>query len=943
MRPFVLSLLLPLLPLHAQTDHRCGTYLFRDEAVRLDSIWGRGPEAWEKAGVAMPRAEYNVGDRKTFYSSIGSRWVPATLRVKGTHCYLWAEDALWGVTIAPSQLSLIRAMFDDSTFAEPSRGIYEIDVEAFGDPPDIDNDPRIHILVLDIGGEGVGGYFRPANEYPTSVEPTSNELDMFYYDDNLNPQASRFAAAVPAHEFQHMINWNQDADEELWINEGCSGLAELLVGYLNAGGWAATWAQHTDGSLTDWVPEDGDYFGTALFAIYLYDQFGGTAFSHQLLAEPANGITGVEQTLLGLGHSLSFRELFKRWALANLLDNPSPSFYGGVYGYQCINLPVAVGLAQDHSIYPVPLTSDQVGGWGVDYIRLRDGGLMQWAVTATYDQWRRVEVLQVCFPLSAQQIQVYDRGAVMDTLMIPLDGFAAEWDPAIMAVCNTSPWGSMVIHRSFTLPHPAAPGSLAGWPVTDLGMLAASPVVAGGLVAAVDRNGTAHLMDASGQPLPGWPLPLGSQLWATPTLADVDGDGCLEVAIGTRGGVLHLLDVSGNEKPGWPVTVPSSTFGLASPVAAADVDGDGLPELIASSFSGHLYCLRHDGTPVEGWPVDVGASLYTSPAVGDVDRDGSLEVAVASTDNAVHLFSSSGAERPGWPVSIPGRSWSGVALANLGTPAVIVADETGSVTALGASGGALPGWPASVGGRVQAPCAVGDLDQDDRLEIVVTTLAGAVWVLDGSGNALPGWPRSAGAEIWGSPVIADLDGDGAQELVVCSKQGRVSVYEADATCTTGWPLLLGQQAQAGAAAADLDGNLMLDLVIPGLQGQLQTWALNVPLGESDSWPQTGRGPAHTSSLLDQGVGAPPQPTRPTTLSLRVMPVPVVGDPMVRIDGAVGRVTVSVYDLRGARVATRVAGPMERAVFVRDLGPGAYVLAAQDESGTRRRLPLIILK
>jgi hypothetical protein len=34
-----------------------------------------------------------------------------------------------------------------------------------------------------------------------------------------------------AHEFQHMIHNRMDSDEELWVNEGCSGLAEFICGF----------------------------------------------------------------------------------------------------------------------------------------------------------------------------------------------------------------------------------------------------------------------------------------------------------------------------------------------------------------------------------------------------------------------------------------------------------------------------------------------------------------------------------------------------------------------------------------------------------------------------------------------------------------------------------------------------------------------------------------
>ncbi len=925
-----------ILPAH----QGCGTYLFHDEAVLLDSLWGHGPTAWTRAGESPPRAEYEVGDSRRFYTSIGTRWLQATLRVKGEHCYLWAEDALWGSTITMSKLQVMRTMFDDSTLVDPTRGIYEIVVEAFGPPPDIDNDHRIHILVLDIGASGVGGYFSPTNEYPSSVYPTSNELDMFYYDDNLDPRTSDFAASVPAHELQHMINWNQDPNEELWINEGCSGLAERLVGYLNAGGWAATWAQHTDASLTNWDPNEGDYFGTALFAIYLYDCFGGSSFTRALLAEPANGIIGIEYTLAASGFPLDFAGVFTRWVVANLVDDPSPSFYGGVYGYELIDLPVSPSFSQDYGTYPVPPTSDQVAVWGADYLRLRDGALMRWAFTGPHDQWRRLHVMHVRLPSSQGLAEVHDRGVVVDTLRVDLDGFGVDWAQEVAIGCNTSKVDLTLTHWNFTTAHPAASPSLAGWPVSGLGLLASSPAAHDGLLALADRDGALHLLTGSGAPLPNWPVRLQDQVWATPTIADLDRDGSPEVIVGTRGAKIHVLGIDGQEALGWPVSLPPSPYGLPSPIASSDIDGDGLPDVVAASFSGDLVCLRADGTPLPGWPVSWTAPFYSSPAAGDVDADGVREIAAASMDSLLHLFDAGGQERPGWPVRLHGRSWGGVAMGVLGdgVPAVVATDEAGWVSAFFASGDPVPGWPVFVGSRIQAPAALGDLDGDGTAEVVVATLGGVVTVLRGNGAPLQGWPRSTGAEVWGSPVVADLDGDGRPEIALASKQGKVSVFEPSGASVPGWPLLLGQQVQAGPAATDLDGDGTVELIVPGLQGLVQAWDLECAVLPDDEWPQTGRDATHTSALLRPGSSAGRSPL--PRLFLSVAPVPARGEATVWVRGTEGTVVLDVYDLSGARIERRVITGTTRVGAT--LPSGLYLLRVTDGPRTVSA-PLIVVR
>ena len=58
--------------------------------------------------------------------------------------------------------NLIR-VFEQRTLSDRNRGIYQIETQAFGQPPNVDNDDRIYILLLDIPdrfrlqGEFIGG------------------------------------------------------------------------------------------------------------------------------------------------------------------------------------------------------------------------------------------------------------------------------------------------------------------------------------------------------------------------------------------------------------------------------------------------------------------------------------------------------------------------------------------------------------------------------------------------------------------------------------------------------------------------------------------------------------------------------------------------------------------------------------------------------------------
>jgi hypothetical protein len=85
---------------------------------------------------------------------------------------------------------------------------------------------------------------------------------------------------------------------------------------------------------------------------------------------------------------------------------------------------------------------------------------------------------------------------------------------------------------------------------------------------------------------------------------------------------------SGNYKRGWPQLVED--WQLFSTPAVADVDGDGKVEVLVGSGGYFIHAWNVDGVEAKGFPKFTGGWALTTPAVGDLDGDGKLEV-VATT------------------------------------------------------------------------------------------------------------------------------------------------------------------------------------------------------------------------------------------------------------------------------------------------------------------------
>jgi hypothetical protein len=80
-----------------------------------------------------------------------------------------------------------------------------------------------------------------------------------------------------------------------------------------------------------------------------------------------------------------------------------------------------------------------------------------------------------------------------------------------------------------------------------------------------------------------------------------------------------------------------------------------------------------------------------------------------------------------------------------------------------------------------ATTAIGDLDDDDDLEIVNVTWDDSVFVWDHEGNLVPGWGKSLlDGFNWPSPVLYDLDSDNDLEIIVwAGNGGRLFAWHHD--------------------------------------------------------------------------------------------------------------------------------------------------------------------
>ena len=219
----------------------------------------------------------------------------------------------------------------------PELGILPNETAIFGQPPDIDQNGLLFILLIDIRDdyeEGVSesyvaGYFDPLDQINSGSEK-GNRGDMIYIDTNPANAGDNSTLNTVAHELQHLIHFRYDSNESTWLNEGFSELAPRLLGYPSRS--FAHFLNDTDRPLNDFDDSITDYSKVALWSFYMYRRFGIEMIGEVTRDGTRRSLDSYLNYLQTHGYSsITSESLLTDWFLANLLNDNSID--DGCYGY----------------------------------------------------------------------------------------------------------------------------------------------------------------------------------------------------------------------------------------------------------------------------------------------------------------------------------------------------------------------------------------------------------------------------------------------------------------------------------------------------------------------------------------------------------------------------------------------------------------------------------
>ena len=194
---------------------------------------------------------------------------------------------------------------------------------------------------------------------------------------------------------------------------------------------------------------------------------------------------------------------------------------------------------------------------------------------------------------------------------------------------------------------------------------------------------------------------------------------------------------------GFPYILSSQV--LTSP-AVIDLDQDGFKDIVFGDYAGRLHAISESGLPMPGFPFDLQDQIWGSPATADIDYDGDIEIIACSKNKKILILNSDGSQQVSY----------------------------------------------NTGKYLTATPALGNIDDDDDLEIILGTYASPtssnkIYVINSDGTDVEGFPLTIGEKIKRGAALADFNDNGKVDIVFGTDSENIYLVYDDGTIADGFP------------------------------------------------------------------------------------------------------------------------------------------------------------
>jgi len=283
-------------------------------------------------------------------------------------------------------------------------------------------------------------------------------------------------------------------------------------------------------------------------------------------------------------------------------------------------------------------------------------------------------------------------------------------------------------------------------------------------------------------------------LMGSPSVGNLDDDSDLEVVFGgySSPGKLFAINADGSDVIGFPYEVGEK---IQRGITLADINGNGKMEMIFGTDSENIHLIYDNLTEATGFPYEAGNDFRTAPSVLTIG--GEVIIFAGSRDDNFYAINIDGSLRfmieTGDDVS---TSAGFVEIDN--EIAVFFGSEDGFIYAVDANGQSIDGWPIEIGDQIVSSPVFADFDNDGTTEVVTATDMGDILVFRIDGTPFNYSPINYSFPLSSSPCIHDIDSDGDLEILVGSTGSMVIIDIKDTGNNTGyWNMHRGNILRTG--------------------------------------------------------------------------------------------------------------------------------------------------
>lgn len=205
-----------------------------------------------------------------------------------------------------------------------------------------------------------------------------------------------------------------------------------------------------------------------------------------------------------------------------------------------------------------------------------------------------------------------------------------------------------------------------------------------------------------------------------------------------------------------------------------------------------------------GWPAGIG-QVRSSPLILDLDGDAQNEVIFGTDGGAVYVKNILGEDESGFPFQATGKIWGSAAVGDVNNNnelEIVVGSWEDTVYIIKKNGTILT--RKALGNRILATPVLSDLDGDGDLEIIVGGYDGYLYVFHHNGADYPGFPYllASGAKVFSGVAVGYIDGDAVKDIVVGCTNKNVYAVSSNGSPLSGWPFLAGGSIQGVPSIVD---------------------------------------------------------------------------------------------------------------------------------------------